>query len=60
MVEKSGVALLQEYFGDVKRLDMAELKALSLEARNELAELAAAALGYTKKDKDGKTVYVKE
>lgn len=60
MNEKSGVQILQLYFGESKKLDMAELKALSLEARVELADLAATAMGYTKKDKDGKIVYVKE
>lgn len=57
-MEKTGVQILQEYFGDTRKLDMAELKALSLEARQELADLAATAMGYTRVVKpDGKIVY---
>lgn len=59
MNEKSGVQILQEFFGGERKLTMEELKALSLEARQELADLAATAMGYTKVDKAGKAVYTK-
>lgn len=61
MNEKSGVQILKEFFeGDGgRKLTMEEMKGLSQEARQELADLAAAHLGYTKHDVAGKIVYKK-
>lgn len=60
-MEKSGIQLLKEFFeaDNGRKLTMEEMKTLSAEARQELADLVANALGYTKKDVAGKVVYVK-
>lgn len=57
-MEKTSVQLLKEFF-EPPALSMAELKALPIKDREEIADgIAAHYRGLKKVTKDGKTVYV--
>ncbi len=55
--QRSGVVLLKEYFGDVRPVDMAELKALGTAERQQLADETAASLGLKRVATAGGVVY---
>ena len=53
----SGIEVLRKFFADSQPLSTQELKALSTEERQELADLAAQAMGLARVEHEGKISY---
>jgi len=58
-MEKSGIVLIKEFFGDVRPVTMDEMKALTAPERAELADAIAKQLGFERVEENAKVLYRK-